>query len=61
MQYRIPRSQSGARRSDSVRHLLVRVQDDLVQCLRVRCRCCQIQLSRSCGLIKPSRYGCYWD
>jgi hypothetical protein len=49
--YRVPRSRSGARRSGSVRHLLVRVHERAAQCLPVRRRCCQIQLSRSCGLI----------
>ena len=47
----LPRSQSGARRSESVHHLLVRVHENTVQCLLVRRRCCQIQLSRSSGLI----------
>jgi hypothetical protein len=49
-----PRSQSGARRSDSVRHLLVCVHEGAVQCLPVRHRCCQIQLSRSYGVISAA-------
>jgi hypothetical protein len=32
--YRVPRSQSGARESSSVRHLLVRVHGDAAQCYR---------------------------
>jgi hypothetical protein len=55
--YRVPRSQSGARRSSSVRHLLVCVHEDTAQCLPVRRRCCQIPLSRSCGLISRGRQG----
>jgi hypothetical protein len=57
----VPRSQSGTRRSVNVRHLLVRVHEGVAQYLAVRCRCCQIQLSRSCGLISPSRYVHYGD
>ncbi len=41
--YWAPRSQSGARGFASVRHLLVRVHEDVAQCLPVRPRCCQIQ------------------
>jgi hypothetical protein len=29
----------------------MRVHEDVAECLPVRRRCCQIQLSRSCGLI----------
>jgi hypothetical protein len=50
-----PRSQSGARRSSSVRHLLVRVHEDAPKYPPVRSRCCQIPLSRSCRLISRSR------
>jgi hypothetical protein len=39
-----PHSQSGARRSDSVLHLLLRVREDVAQCLHVRRRCCQIRM-----------------
>jgi hypothetical protein len=42
-----PRSQSGSRRSDNVRHLLVRVHEDAAQRLPVRRRCSQIQLPGS--------------
>jgi hypothetical protein len=53
----LPRSQSGARRSGSVRHLLARVHEDAAKYPLVRRRCCQIPLSRSCRLISRSRQG----